>query len=116
MTHNQGREPMAISKAKRRKINKANAQRTTGPRTPLGKMHASLHKLEHGMCSRAHHLPGEDAHAIADRRDAWDRNYPSDDPAADHHREECFHATLVAERANRYHRNILSHQARHAVD
>src|SRR5690349_2820551 len=116
MKRQRGYTSMAISKAKRRKINKANAQRSTGPRSARGKAISCLNNLDHGMCSRSHHLPGEDADAIADRRAAWDRRYACDDPAAAHHREECFQATLVAERANRFHQHILSQQARNAVD
>jgi hypothetical protein len=41
-------------------INRANAQHSTGPRTPAGKHRSSLNALQHGLTSRSAVLPSED--------------------------------------------------------
>jgi hypothetical protein len=43
--------------------NQANAQKSTGPRTDLGKKRASLNALRHGLTSQVVVLPGEDMQA-----------------------------------------------------
>jgi hypothetical protein len=43
------------------KANRANAQKSTGPRTEEGKRRASLNALKHGCTSQTIILPGEDA-------------------------------------------------------
>jgi len=40
--------------------NRLNAQKSTGPRTPQGKVHVSRNSLRHGMRARAVVLPKED--------------------------------------------------------
>jgi hypothetical protein len=40
--------------------NRANAQKSTGPRTAEGKAASSRNGLKHGLCSGKHILPGED--------------------------------------------------------
>jgi hypothetical protein len=41
-------------------VNRANAQHSTGPRTPAGKQRSSLNALQHGLTSRSAVLPSED--------------------------------------------------------
>ena len=41
-------------------INRSNAQRSTGPRTPEGKHKSCLNALRHGLTGRVVVLPGED--------------------------------------------------------
>ena len=41
-------------------INRLNAQKSTGPRTPEGKQASSLNALRHGLTSQAPIIPGED--------------------------------------------------------
>ena len=41
--------------------NRANAAKSTGPRTPEGKKHASLNAIKHGCSAQTIILPGEDA-------------------------------------------------------
>jgi hypothetical protein len=50
---------MAISEAMR-EANRANARRSTGPRTAAGKAAARLNALKHGLAGRTVVLPGED--------------------------------------------------------
>ncbi len=48
--------------------NRANAQKSTGPRTPEGKAIVSRNALTHGLLARAGVLPGEDEHEFAAHR------------------------------------------------
>ena len=45
---------------KRLAANRANAKKSTGPRTPEGKKRSSKNALKHGICSTLSHLPTED--------------------------------------------------------
>jgi hypothetical protein len=44
----------------RTEINRQNAQKSTGPRTPEGKQKSSLNALRHGLTSQSAVIPGED--------------------------------------------------------
>jgi hypothetical protein len=48
--------------------NRANAQHSTGPRTPAGKQRSSLNALRHGLTSASSVLPSEDPALFADHR------------------------------------------------
>ena len=50
---------------RRAAANRANAQRSTGPRTERGKKIARLNALQHGMAAQTSLLPGEDDVALA---------------------------------------------------
>ncbi len=59
--------------------NRRNAQKSTGPITPQGKKKTRLNALKHGLRATIPVLPGEDASALEDRRQAWiDAKTPSD--------------------------------------
>ena len=45
--------------AARQAVNRRNAMKSTGPRTPEGKAASSQNRLAHGLCSSALLLPGE---------------------------------------------------------
>ncbi len=49
---------------RRREINRANAQHSTGPRTPSGKLASSRNSLKHGLASGELIIPGEDRAAF----------------------------------------------------
>ena len=49
--------------------NRANAQKSTGPRTPEGKAVVSRNAVTHGLLARAGVLPGEDAQEFETHRD-----------------------------------------------
>lgn len=59
-----------ISEAKLR-ANRANARKSTGPRTPEGKRRVRLNALKHGLRSEEMLLPGEDAQAFEDLKRAY---------------------------------------------
>ncbi len=49
---------------KRAEINRQNAQHSTGPRTPTGKLASSRNSLKHGLASGEMIIPGEDQAAL----------------------------------------------------
>src|SRR6266849_1784508 len=55
-----------MTSERQRAANRANARRSTGPRTPNGKMAVRLNALGHGLFARDVVLPGEDADAFED--------------------------------------------------
>src|SRR5437660_11844577 len=61
--HDRAADPAALHRAA---VNKANAQHSTGPRTPAGKQRSSLNALRHGLTGQTVVLPTED-HAAYQR-------------------------------------------------
>src|SRR5262249_46447125 len=55
----------------RAEINRRNARRSTGPRSPEGKSRSRLNAVKHGCRARLPILPGEDPEVYRDRLDAW---------------------------------------------
>src|SRR4051794_24673625 len=51
--------------------NRANALRSTGPRSPQGKAVSKFNGLVHGMRAESLVLPGEDADELQCRHEAW---------------------------------------------
>ena len=54
----------ADASVKRTEINRLNAQHSTGPRTPNGKLASSRNSLKHGLASGEFIIPGEDRAAF----------------------------------------------------
>ena len=52
-------------------INRRNAQKSTGPRTPEGKSRSRFNAVKHGMSAKTLVLPGEDADVLQQRIEAW---------------------------------------------
>ena len=52
-------------------INRRNAQKSTGPRTPEGKSRSRFNAVKHGMTAKTLVLPGEDADVLQQRIEAW---------------------------------------------
>src|SRR5580692_1374136 len=52
-----------MSSPNRIKINRANSQHSTGPKTPDGKQRSSLNALRHGLTGQIVVMPTEDLHA-----------------------------------------------------
>ena len=57
--------------ARKLAANRANAQRSTGPRTAAGKARAAGNALVHGVLSRRVVLPGEDPAEFVAFADSW---------------------------------------------
>jgi hypothetical protein len=55
----------------RAEINRRNAARSTGPKTPEGKSRSRLNALKHGLTARTLVLPGEDPEALRGRLEAF---------------------------------------------
>ncbi len=56
---------------KRAEINRRNATRSTGPKSPAGKMRVRMNALKHGLRAQTLVLPGEDEAAYQARLDRW---------------------------------------------
>src|SRR3954467_5610749 len=66
-----GAKPKREISPARLAANRANASRSTGPRTPLGKSVSKLNGLVHGMRAESDILPGEDPAELDRRIAAW---------------------------------------------
>jgi hypothetical protein len=55
----------------RAEINRRNAQKSTGPKTPEGKSRSRFNAVKHGMSAKTLVLPGEDPEALQQRIEAW---------------------------------------------
>jgi hypothetical protein len=54
----------AIAPSQRAAVNRANARRSTGPRTESGKQRSSLNAVKHGLTAQTAVLPSEDLAAF----------------------------------------------------
>ena len=52
-------------------INRRNAQKSTGPRTPEGKNRSKFNAVKHGMTAETLVLPDEDANILQIRLETW---------------------------------------------
>jgi hypothetical protein len=112
----EGKNIMALTPEQRAEINKANAARSTGPRSEQGKRSSRLNSLKHGLRAEALTLPSEDPEVVAVRIIEWNDYYQPNSPAAQHLVNECVQATLLSERCHRYHRAILAKQIRESEE
>ena len=101
---------MTLTIEQRRAINKANASKSTGPTSETGKARSRANALRHGLRAEVVALPDEDRSAIAARAEAWNTYYQPESPAAQHLVNQCVHATLMADRCNRYHTAAVAAQ------
>src|SRR3954447_14195115 len=69
-----------LSPAKRARINRNNAQKSTGPRTNAGKKSASLNSYKHGLCAKTLALPVEDAALLQEKLAWWNDHYQPETP------------------------------------
>jgi hypothetical protein len=60
--------------------NRANAQRSTGPRTPEGKARSSRNSLKHGLSAKQVLLPTENQHDFRRHAGALHRHFAPSDP------------------------------------
>jgi hypothetical protein len=68
--HPAGANKMTVSAAKV-EANRRNAQKSTGPRTDVGKLKSSKNAITHGLRAKMLVLPEEDPQVLEDRRAAW---------------------------------------------
>jgi hypothetical protein len=62
---------MGLTRAQRRKQNRANARHSTGPTSPEGKILARLNSLRAGLTAKTLVLPNENPEEVQARVDAW---------------------------------------------
>src|SRR5690349_2239737 len=72
--------PMPISASRRARINRQNAARSTGPRTPEGKDRSRRNATKHGLCIETLALPGEAAEQLRARPEEWNDRYRARTP------------------------------------
>jgi len=79
--------------------NRANALRSTGPRTPEGKTASSRNALKHGLDAEAMILPGEDPAAFAALAASYREEYKPSGPTEEFLVSVMFRAHLLKSRA-----------------
>ena len=104
---------MSLTPEQRRQINKANASKSTGP-SAAGKLRSRFNALKHGLRAEVLALPNEDPTVVEARSEAWNKYYRPQSPAAEHLVNQCVHATLLADRCQRFHAAQLEKQIREA--
>ncbi len=62
---------MTTTRLDRAEINRLNAQKSTGPKTPEGKARSRFNALKHGLAAKTLVLPGEDPEVFQHRIEAW---------------------------------------------
>src|SRR6516225_9772940 len=105
---------MAKTPEERREINRRNAQRSTGPKSPEGKERARLNALKHGLRAEEFALPGEDQEDLKRLTDEWVEYYEPRSPGERALVDRCVYATVQARRCARYHAEAVTEQVRSA--
>src|SRR3954454_22393500 len=67
-----------LSSAKRARINRNNARKSTGPRSEAGKRTSSMNSFKHGLCAKSIALPTEDAALLEEKLRSWVDHYRPD--------------------------------------
>src|SRR3954453_21967737 len=99
-----------LSPAKRARINRNNARKSTGPRTDAGKKSASLNSCKHGLCARSIALPAEDAALLEEKLRSWVEHYQPATPGECELIEMAVSASVQRDRSRRYLTAALSEQ------
>src|SRR4051812_5566308 len=107
---------MGLTKADRRRINRENAQHSTGPKSEAGKARASMNAVTHGLRIESLALPltGEDATTLRDRLREWDDCYRPDTPAERELLEMAVTASAQRRRALAFQAVTLAENITHA--
>ena len=88
--------------------------KSTGP-SAAGKLRCTTsNALKHGLRAEVLALPNEDAAVVEARGEAWNEYYRPQSPAAQHLVNQCVHATLLADRCQRFHAAQLEKQIHEA--
>ena len=93
----------------RAEINRRNAQKSTGPRTPEGKNRSRFNAVKHGMTARTLVLPGEDPDALRERLDSWIGNLQPQNDVEQFLVEQAVQSSWKLDRADRAEVARLSH-------
>ena len=106
-------KPMPLTPEQRSQINKANSLKSTGP-SAAGKLRSRGNALKHGLRAKVLALPNEDPEVVEARSEAWNEYYQPQSPGAQHLVNQCVHATLLADRCQRFHGAERDKQIREA--
>jgi hypothetical protein len=82
-------------------INRRNAQKSTGPRTPEGKNRSRFNALKHGMTAKTLVLPDEDADVLQMRVETWIADLQPQNHVEQFLVEQAVHLSWKMERADR---------------
>ncbi len=93
----------------RAEINRRNAQKSTGPRTPEGKNRSRFNAVKHGMTAKTLVLPGEDPDALQERLDSWIGNLQPQNDVEQFLVEQAVQSSWKLDRADRAEVARLSH-------
>ncbi len=85
----------------RAEINRRNSRKSTGPRTPEGKMQSRMNAIKHGCRAKLPILPGEDPQAYQDRLEAWIGKFDPRDAVELYLVEHAVHVSWQLDRADR---------------
>src|SRR3954452_20083781 len=99
-----------LSPAKRARINRHNAQKSTGPRTEAGKKSASLNSYKHGLRAEKMALPVEDAALLEEKLAWWVEHYEPSTPGECELIEMAVTASVQRDRSRRYLTAALTEQ------
>src|SRR5262249_26986529 len=88
-------------KLSRAEINRRNAPRSTGPRSPAGKVRVRMNAFKHGLRAKPLVLPGEDEHVYQQRLDTWTDCLQPRDEVEQYMVARAVHASWQLERVDR---------------
>src|SRR4051794_11618437 len=103
-----------LSPAKRARINRNNARKSTGPRTEAGKRSASMNSYKHGLRAKSLALPTEDAALLQEKLAWWNGHYRPDTPGECELIEMAVTASVQRDRSRRYLTAALTEQVLNA--
>jgi hypothetical protein len=92
---------MTTNTIDRAAINRRNAQKSTGPRTPEGKNRSRFNALKHGMTAKTLVLPNEDADVLQMRVESWIADLQPQNDVEQFLVEQAVHLSWKMERADR---------------
>ncbi len=105
-----------MTPTERAEINRKNAARSTGPRSPEGRSRSKMNAVKHGMTARTPVLPGEDPDAFRARLDSWAEALVPADAVEQFLVEQAATASWKIERADRIESTRLFAALRAAED
>ena len=104
-----------MSPNQRKKINRQNASRSTGPRSDAGKLNSRLNALKHGLRAEAVALPFENRLEIEALMARWVEHYQPDGPAEETLVQLAARSALKIRRAAQVETAILAQQVRDSI-
>src|SRR3954447_9525080 len=96
--------------------NRANAKRSTGPRSPEGKARSKFNRVIHGCYSDEAILPGEDGDALEHRLTTWAAELGAATEPERYAAARAVHASWKLDRCQRAEAQILTRQVHDAEE